>query len=155
VTIRGGEFRRVRFVRGDLVEARVSGVDMNGARFGDTILDDAVFEDCDLRGANFGTAKELFAHRGTTTNPVFRRCDLRGAKFAGRTVSGAVFVDCKLHGITGPARRMAALEVAAPTSRRPAMDPSWEPLPTSSCSARAEGQRPPPLSRSRAMASSR
>jgi uncharacterized protein YjbI with pentapeptide repeats len=111
VTIRGGEFRRSGFVRGDLVEAQVSGVDMRGARFGDTILDDAVFEDCDLRDANFGTAKELFAHRGTTTNTVFRRCDLRGARFAGRNVSGAVFVDCKLHGVTGPARRMAALEV--------------------------------------------
>ena len=91
-------------VRCDLVSARFAQVDLAGARFCDTLLDDAVFEDCDLREADFGVKNELFADRNSTTNTIFRRCDLRGAKFAGRQLTGTEFVDCKLHNVGGAAK---------------------------------------------------
>lgn len=73
---------------------------MRDMRIGDCVLDGAVLEDCDLRGANLSRIDDGLP-LCTTKGTIFRRCDLRGAHLDGRRLDGTKFIDCQLAGHHG------------------------------------------------------
>ena len=81
------------------------------ADFANSALDEAVFIDCDLRGANLALRKDLL---GTTTLTRFERCDLRDTRWEGRDIDGAVFIDCRFHGASGRPARIAGVRIEWP-----------------------------------------
>jgi uncharacterized protein YjbI with pentapeptide repeats len=97
--IEGGDFRRIDADRGLWIGARLLRTDFRDARFGDCVLDDAVIEWCDLRGASFARVSTL--DLCTTRRTTFRDCDLRGADFTKRRFEDTTFVRCKLAGVKG------------------------------------------------------
>jgi len=99
--IEGGVFREASADRGSWNRLTARRVDFRDTLFGDCILDGALLEDCDLRGARLGRVHELLTDLCSTMNTTFRRCDLRGADLAGRRFDGTRFIDCKLAGVTG------------------------------------------------------
>jgi uncharacterized protein YjbI with pentapeptide repeats len=110
--IGGGRFDRAYLDRALFRRARIDGASFREADFGNAALDQAVFTDCDLRDASFSLrTRDLL---GTTTRTRFERCDLRNTKWAGRELEGAVFVDCKLYGISGSPSRLRDLVFERP-----------------------------------------
>jgi uncharacterized protein YjbI with pentapeptide repeats len=95
----GGNWSRTNLDRALLDGARFDGTELRDADFGNARLDDAIFVDCDMRGASFAlrTAQPL----GTTMNARFERCDLRNTQWTGRNLAGAIFVDCRFYGAGG------------------------------------------------------
>jgi uncharacterized protein YjbI with pentapeptide repeats len=57
-----------------------------------------VFRGCDFRDAVFSADDP---DDPPTTRARFERCDLRDSRWHARDLRGAVFIDCKLAGITG------------------------------------------------------
>lgn len=96
--IEGGRFDHAYLNRCLWRRARVRGASFLDADFANSALDDAVFIECDLRGANLSLSKDLL---GTTTRTRFERCDLRDTRWEGRYLDGAVFIDCRFHGAGG------------------------------------------------------
>lgn len=101
VRIDGGRFGKLSADRAVWNRAQVRGVDLRDALLGDSVLDGAVFEDCDLRGADLSRVTAALRELCSTLNATFRRCDLRGARIEGRRLDNTRFIDCKLAGITG------------------------------------------------------
>lgn len=67
----------------------------------DVLCDDALFVDCDLRGADLSAIRA--AGSATAVGARFLRCDLRETRWQGRDLGGVSFIDCRMHGVTGPA----------------------------------------------------
>jgi len=118
---RGGEGRLVvrdrvivgqSFAGHTLAGAIVERGRFDDVSFGDAVLDDAVFTDCDLRGADFAVIP--LGPGGTTARTRFERCDLRGTIWIDRSLASAVFVDCKLQFARGRPRDVDAIEVTRP-----------------------------------------
>ena len=91
--------------------ARVRGASFCDADFGNSALDEAVFIDCDLRGANLAPRNDGL---GTTTLTRFERCDLRDTRWEGRDIDGAVFINCRFHGASGRPARVAGVRIEWP-----------------------------------------
>jgi hypothetical protein len=92
--VTGGDWDRVKLERASLTHAWFESVSLRDTRFVDTRLDDAVFLDCDFRGADLSMGHDRV---GLTTNrgARFVRCDLRGTTWTGRRDLDTVeFVDC-------------------------------------------------------------
>lgn len=70
-----------------------------GVELLDAMLDDAVFVECDFRYADLRV--EQLGLLGTTRRTKFVRCDLRNTKWEGRSLTGAVFDECRFHGVSG------------------------------------------------------
>lgn len=81
--------------------ARVTHSRLAGALLADAVFDSATFEDCDLRGAHFGT--ELPRTSVPVLGTTFVRCDLRETSWSGRFVGGAKLIECKVFGMHGAA----------------------------------------------------
>ena len=101
VTIAGGSFRDAAADRARWNDARIHRASFRDAQLGDSVLDGALFEDCDLRKIDLAHVTEALRDVCTTFGTSFVRCDLRGANFAGRCLDCTRFIDCKLAGITG------------------------------------------------------
>ncbi|MGE0323298.1 MAG: pentapeptide repeat-containing protein [Polyangiaceae bacterium] len=99
-SVTGGNWQRIRGGRGTWT-AHLVGVDLREASLRDTVLDDAVFERCDLRGADFSRRDEILTKLGTARRTRFVECDLRGANVTGWRLDGAVFERCKMFGFLG------------------------------------------------------
>jgi uncharacterized protein YjbI with pentapeptide repeats len=108
----GGRFDRAYLDRCLWRRTRADGASFRDADFGNAALDEAMFVDCDLRGASFSLRTKGVL--GTTTRTRFERCDLRDTQWAGRDLDGTVFVDCKLHGTSGQPGRVAGVRVERP-----------------------------------------
>jgi uncharacterized protein YjbI with pentapeptide repeats len=108
----GGRFDRTYLDRCLWRRTRADGASFRDADFGNAALDEAVFMDCDLRGASFSLRTKGVL--GTTTRARFERCDLRDTQWAGRDLDGTVFVDCKLHGTSGQPGRIAGVRIERP-----------------------------------------
>jgi uncharacterized protein YjbI with pentapeptide repeats len=90
---------RANLERSSWCAARVTGTRLAGAVMVDTMLDAAVFVDCDLRGVDMS-----IVNRGalaTSVRAEFIRCDLRESKWDHRVLSGVRMTDCRLHGTHG------------------------------------------------------
>ena len=79
--------------------AQVQCARMRLADFGSSWLDGAHFAECDLRDTRFVPIGTLV--RGSSDGAVFEHCDLRGADFTGRDLTGVTFAACLLRGATG------------------------------------------------------
>lgn len=95
---------RASFVGADLDRsqweaAHVTGARFEAARFGNARFDRATFTCCALARADFAPTTATPA--ATTRGARFEDCDLRDTYWEGRDLSGAVFVRCKMEGITG------------------------------------------------------
>jgi uncharacterized protein YjbI with pentapeptide repeats len=109
--IEGGRFDHAYLNRCLWRRTRVQGASFCYADFANSVLDDAVFINCDLRGANLSLRKDLL---GTTTRTRFERCDLRDTRWEGRYLDGAVFIDCRFHGASGRPALIAGVRIERP-----------------------------------------
>lgn len=109
--IEGGRFDHAYLNRCLWRRTRVQGASFRYADSANSALDDAVFIDCDLRGANLSLRKDLL---GTTTRTRFERCDLRDTWWEGRYLDGAVFIDCRFHGAGGRPARIDGVRIERP-----------------------------------------
>lgn len=98
--VRGGDWQRLRAGRSRW-KAEFSGVDLRAAGLRDTVLDESVFERCDLRGADLSRKDMILESLGTARRARFIECDLRGAKVEGWRLDRTVFERCRLHGLIG------------------------------------------------------
>jgi uncharacterized protein YjbI with pentapeptide repeats len=114
VVIEGGRFDRAYLNRCLWRRARVQGASFRDADFANSALDDSVFIDCDLRGANLSLREDSKNVLGTTTRTRFERCDLRDTKWADRDMQGAVFIDCRFHGASGLPARLDGVRIERP-----------------------------------------
>lgn len=89
--------------------ASVTAASFDGAVLGNAWLDGGRFRGCTFRKADLRLLTEGI--RCTTRGAVFEDCDLRFTRWDGRDVSGATFVRCKLHGITGTPAALADLRI--------------------------------------------
>ena len=89
--ISGGRFARAYLYRCLWRRAYANDVDFGEATFCDSALDDAVFVNCDMRGAIFSLHTKGIL--GSTARTRFERCDLRDTQWAGRNLDDAVFVE--------------------------------------------------------------
>jgi uncharacterized protein YjbI with pentapeptide repeats len=114
--IEGGRFGRAYLDRCIWRRARADGVDFRDADFGASALEDAVFVDCDFRGASFSPhTRELPGSAlGGAVRTRFERCDLRDTRWAGRDLDGSVFVDCRFHGASGRPARVIGVRIERP-----------------------------------------
>jgi uncharacterized protein YjbI with pentapeptide repeats len=92
--------------------AEVSGASFEVAAFANVRLDGGRFRACDLRRADFriGPAGIM----ATSAGAVFEDCDLRGSRWDGHDLSGASFVRCRMHGVSGRPSALAGLTIEAP-----------------------------------------
>jgi uncharacterized protein YjbI with pentapeptide repeats len=92
-------FERVTMDRSSWRSAVIEDCNLRLAAFGDTVLDGARFQRCDLRGVQLEPRhpRVVASSRGT----VFERCDFRGADFSGRDLASASFIACKFAGAHG------------------------------------------------------
>jgi uncharacterized protein YjbI with pentapeptide repeats len=117
-SLKGGSLASADLETADLTRTTIEGTDFSGAElhlsawdgadvsnasfaraeFGDAKLDGAVFRGCDFRDAVFSADDP---DDPPTTRARFERCDLRDSRWHARDLRGAVFIDCKLAGITG------------------------------------------------------
>jgi len=88
----GSSLRAATFVRTRLA----------GSLLVDTVLDQARFEDCDLRGSRLAVLN--VRSEPSTVRTVFIRCDLRDTSWFDRDLRGVQLIDCKLHGARGAIR---------------------------------------------------
>jgi uncharacterized protein YjbI with pentapeptide repeats len=127
-TLTNGSLAEADLETADLSRAKIDGTDFTGAElhlstwdgavvshatfaraeFGDAKLDGAVFRDCDFRGAVFSADDP---DDPPTTRARFERCDLRDTSWQARDLEGAVFVDCKLAGVTGAPASIEAVTI--------------------------------------------
>jgi uncharacterized protein YjbI with pentapeptide repeats len=112
--IEGGRFDRAYLNRCLWRRARVQGASFRDADFANSALDDAVFIDCDMRGANLSLREDSKNVLGTTTRTRFERCDLRDTLWADRDIRGAVFIDCRFHGASGQPARLDDVRIERP-----------------------------------------
>jgi uncharacterized protein YjbI with pentapeptide repeats len=112
--IEGGRFDRAYLNRCLWRRARVQGASFRYADLANSALDDAVFINCDLRGANLSLREDSKNVLGTTTRTRFERCDLRDTLWADRDIQGAVFIDCRFHGASGMPARLDGVRVERP-----------------------------------------
>jgi len=89
----------------------VQGASFCYADFANSAFDNAVFINCNLRGANLSLREDLL---GTTTRTRFERCDLRDTRWEGRYLDGAVFIDCRFHGASGRPARIDGVRIERP-----------------------------------------
>lgn len=126
--VTGGNWQEIAAGRSTW-RAQVTGVDLRGARFRDAVLDDSVFERCDLRGADFSRKDVILESLGTARRTRFVACDLRGAKVEGWRLDGAVFVRCLMHGLEGTPDFEGKVEVdtadLSPDGDRSVLGVSW------------------------------
>ena len=108
----GGRFDRAHLDRTLWSRAKVYGATFREADFGNARLDEAVFTDCDLRGASFSLRTPGLL--GTTTRTRFERCDLRDTLWTGRDLDGTVFVECRFYGTSGQPGRVSGVRVERP-----------------------------------------
>jgi uncharacterized protein YjbI with pentapeptide repeats len=85
--------------RSQWIGARVTAASFDRAVFGNTRFDGGRFTGCTFRKADLRLLTSGI--KCTTANAVFEDCDLRFTRWDGRDVSGATFIRCKLHGISG------------------------------------------------------
>lgn len=88
----GSSLRAATFVRTRLA----------GSLLVDIVLDEARFEDCDLRGSRLAVLN--VRSEPSTVRTVFIRCDLRDTSWFDRDLRGVQLIDCKLHGARGAIR---------------------------------------------------
>lgn len=112
-SINGGDWARINGDRFHLAGSAVSGVSFQGARLVSSNLDEAVFTDCDFRGANLG-ANPSFADKATARRTRFVRCDLRDTRFSGRRLDDTVFESCRFHKTRGAPKLVGGLTITAP-----------------------------------------
>ena len=112
--IEGGRFDRAYLNRCLWGRVRVQDASFCDADLANSDLDDAVFIDCDLRGANLSLRKDSKGILGTTTRTRFERCDLRDTTWAERDIDGADFVDCRFHGASGRPARIVGVRIERP-----------------------------------------
>lgn len=98
-TVEATVFTGADLDRSQWQDAQVSDARFETVRFGNAALDRAVFARCDFRRADFGPTTRLPAP--TTAGARFEGCDLRDTRWQGRELAGAVFVRCKMAGVTG------------------------------------------------------
>jgi hypothetical protein len=92
--VMGGDWDRVKMDRAILTNAWFESVSLRDTRLIDTRLDNAIFIECDFRGADFSMGHDRV---GLTTNKSTRfvRCDLRETTWTDRRDLDQVeFVDC-------------------------------------------------------------
>ena len=92
--VMGGDWDRVKMDRAILTNAWFESVSLRDTRLVDTRLDNAIFIECDFRGADFSMGHDRV---GLTTNEGTRfvRCDLRETIWTDRRDLDQVeFVDC-------------------------------------------------------------
>jgi uncharacterized protein YjbI with pentapeptide repeats len=92
-------FARVMMDRSTWRDALVEDSNLRHVQFGDTLLDGARFQRCDLRSVVLTPIHPRIV--ATSRGTVFEHCDFRGADFTGRDLAGAVFLACKLGGAHG------------------------------------------------------
>jgi uncharacterized protein YjbI with pentapeptide repeats len=63
------------------------------------LCDDALFVECDLRGADLSVVNT--GPRATSVGVRFVRCDLRTTKWTARDLGNVTFLDCRMHGVMG------------------------------------------------------
>ena len=127
--IQGGTYTQAIFTYADLDNVTIDGANLAGAsfhntfwnggavtktnlagtRFGNAKLDNVVFKDCDFRGSSFAAPEEL--PEPLTRSVRFESCDLRDTDWAGRDLTGATFVGCKLSGAHGAPKATARVTV--------------------------------------------
>jgi uncharacterized protein YjbI with pentapeptide repeats len=112
--IEGGRFDSAYLNRCLWRRARVQGASFRDADFANSALDDAVFIDCDMRGANLSLREDSKNVLGTTTRTRFERCDLRDTLWSDRDIQDAVFIDCRFHGASGQPARLDGVRIERP-----------------------------------------
>lgn len=126
--VTGGDWREIAAGRSTW-SAQLTGVDLRGARFRDAVLDDAVFDRCDMRGADFSRKDAILVSLGTARRTRLVECDLRGANVEGWRLDGAVFERCLMHGLEGTPVFEGAVQVVAadlsPDGDRSVLGASW------------------------------
>lgn len=94
------------------VNATVRSSSFVGATLVDTRLDGTLFEDVSFRGVDFAIVHSTMRSEPARTR--FVRCDLRGTNWEARNLTGAKFIQCMFHGITGTPSRCDGMVVVAP-----------------------------------------
>ena len=92
-------FARCWMDRSTWRDALVEDSHLRYVQFGDTVLDGARFQRCDLRDVQLNPRHPRI--EATSRGTVFEHCDFRGADFTGRDLAGAVFVACRFGGARG------------------------------------------------------
>lgn len=85
--------------RSQWIGARVTAASFDRAIFGNTRFDGGRFTGCTFRKADMRLLERGI--KCTTANAVFEDCDLRFTRWDDRDVTGATFIRCKFHGVTG------------------------------------------------------
>lgn len=111
-TVDGTSFRDANLDRSKWAGASVSAASFALAMFGNARLDGAHFRGCSFVQADFRPLSDL--HAAPTAGAVFEDCDLRGTSWAGRDVSNATFVRCKLAGASGKPAAMTNVTITDP-----------------------------------------
>jgi uncharacterized protein YjbI with pentapeptide repeats len=124
------DFSQANLARSNWRDASVFWCAFSGAALVDLLCDDALFVECDFRGADL-SAVNLGA-RATSVGARFVRCDLRETRWSGRDLGGVTFIDCRMHGLVGPALATDASIV------RPDMSPMGDGSATASAREIAE-----------------
>lgn len=95
------DFSRADLQRSNWRDASVFWSFFSGAVLIDMLCDDALFVDCDLRGADLRVLN--LGPRATSIGARFIRCDLRETCWEQRDLGGVTFIDCRMHGVMGQA----------------------------------------------------
>lgn len=99
VDLRGCVFDRANLERAIWRRMRVHDCSFVGTSLVDVVLDEMVFVDCDLRGADLSVDKR--GGFATMRRSRFERCDLRATNWRGRDLATVALTDCKLYGAFG------------------------------------------------------
>ncbi len=100
VVVVGGDWQRITGGRSTW-RGRMLEVDLREASLQDSVLDDAIFEKCDLRGVDLSRKDPTFKSLGTARRTHFLECDLRGLHLEGLRLDGTIFERCRMHGLVG------------------------------------------------------
>jgi uncharacterized protein YjbI with pentapeptide repeats len=93
------DFSWANLERSNWRSASVFWCSFTGAVLNDVLCDDALFVECDLRGADLSVVNA--GPRATSVGARFVRCDLRTTKWTGRDLGNVTFLDCRMHGVMG------------------------------------------------------
>jgi uncharacterized protein YjbI with pentapeptide repeats len=102
-SLQGTTFHRCSFARVTWDGARLTHVDLGGAVLTDGRFDGAVFTGCNLAQADFSRTLPLprGRQRAVARDAVFERCDLRGANLEGLLLGNTRFLECRMEGVRG------------------------------------------------------